>query len=147
MAKKELQFQNHIIDSYKNYGGLAKKWATEMQRGNPDLVCSLGGYGTHLAEVKHEPDFEDKKRIDNPLRPKQIQVCRTFIEAGSMVLAYVISGDNTLNSKLHVFHPLDRTFTFEEHSCWVPYVKGEKYDVRYLLYQYSLIKPEYWGKS
>jgi len=136
--QRELAFQNHIIDSYKHQGGLAKKWATEMQKGNPDLICSIDGYGAHFAEVKHIPDFESKRVIKNPMRPKQVQVCRDFIKAGSNVLLYVVSGTDTLNSKLYVFDPMQEHI-YHEVACAAPYVKGEKYDIRLVLYQYALM--------
>lgn len=136
--QRELAYQNHIIDSYKNQNGLAKKWATEMQKGNPDLVCSIDGYGAHLAEVKHIPNFQNMRIIKNPMRPKQIQVCREFIKAGSNVVLYVIAGEDTLKSKLYAFDPMQEHI-YHEVACASEYERSKKYDIRAILHQYTLM--------
>lgn len=128
----ELQFQNHIIDSYKNQNGFAKKWATEWQTGNPDLICSIGDYGLHLAEVKHAPNFKESSKILNPLRPKQVQVCKSFINSGALVMAYIVGGEKAVGSVLYAFDPLSK-YIRGDHPVQVPYAKGEKYDMCALL--------------
>lgn len=131
MKRTELSFQGHIIDSYKNFGGYAKKWASEWQKGVPDLIASLPGIGLHLAEVKHRPDFLTKGRIANPLEPKQKQECRDFMAAGGMVCGYLVAGEKALGSRLYVFDPLAEEV--HDHDPWVAYVPGKKYDLPDLL--------------
>jgi hypothetical protein len=131
MRRVELAFQKHIIDSYKTGGGYAKKWASEWQKGVPDLIASLPGVGLHLAEVKHRPDFLKKGRIANPLEPKQRQECRDYIQAGAMVCGFLISGEKATGSRLYVFDP--SADYVHDHDPWVAYVPGIKYDLSDLL--------------
>ena len=132
MSKRnELAFQNHVMDSYKNGGGYAKKWASEWQKGVPDLIATLPGIGLHLAEVKHRPDFLKSGKIKNPLEPKQKQECRDYMNAGAMVCGLLIAGEKAVGSRLYIFNP-----TAEEvfdHDPWVAYVLGRKYDMADLL--------------
>lgn len=131
MKRTELAFQNHIIDSYKLRGGYAKKWASEWQKGVPDLIATLPGVGLHLAEVKHVPNFLDKGRIPNPLEPKQKQECRDYMNGGAMVCGFLIAGAKTIGSRLYVFDPTAEEIL--DGDPWVAYVGGSKYDLTDLL--------------
>ncbi len=127
MKRNELAFQGHIIDSYKYFGGYAKKWASELQKGVPDLIATTREHGLHLAEVKHRPEF-GKVSINNPLESKQQLVCREYIEGGSRVFGFLVSGEKAVKSRLYIFDPLCEKLDPKELK-WVPYVIGLKFDV------------------
>lgn len=134
LRQTELKFQNHIIDSYEKCGGRARKWASEWQKGMPDLICSLPGVGGHLLEVKHRPEFGPMKRIiKNPLEPKQRDEAKKYIEAGCAVFVAIIACETlALKSRLLLFDPLaDLMYYNEEES--VPYEPGKGYYVRGLI--------------
>ncbi len=134
LRRTELKFQNHIIDSYQNCGGRARKWASEWQKGMPDLICSLPGVGGHLLEVKHEPEFGGiRKVIKNPLAPKQRNEAEKYIAAGCPVFAAIVCcGVLATGTKLALFHPMSDVFYFFEDQS-VPYVAGHGYDMRMLI--------------
>lgn len=107
MGRKELRFQSHIIDSYKNWNGYGRKWSSEWTVGVPDLVLSLPLFGGHLAEVKHRPTWDFGKIYKNPLTDKQQEDCEAYHEAQCNVLGMVIIGsDKALGSGLALFHPV-----------------------------------------
>lgn len=125
----ELSYQNHIMDSYKIAGGRAKKWASEWQKGVPDLIASLHGVGVHLVEVKHVPTFDRTKTIKNPLQPKQKQECRDYIEAGGLVMGFLVCGPSVIKSELFVFNPCADLLDGASMPS-VPYRLKAKYDLR-----------------
>jgi hypothetical protein len=129
LRKQELIFQNHLIDSYKAQGGYAKKWASDLMVGNPDLICAFPGIGQHLVEVKHRPQFSpyDGNGWKNQLEPKQIYECKRHIEGGGAVLAGVIIGSvSALNSFLCFFDPREPVWTLRE-MLIAKYVPGQGY--------------------
>lgn len=129
--RRELKFQDHIIDSYKLAGGHARKWATDLQVGMPDLICSLLGYGCHLVEVKHRPEWRPGLTYDNPLTLKQQLEARKFKEAGAKVHGFVVAGDtDAVGSFLILIDPLADRVKMER---YVPYVAGKKFNVAKLL--------------
>ena len=126
MSRRELTFQSHIIDTYKLEGGTGRKWASEWQKGPPDLVLSCPVVGTHLAEVKHHPTFSVHRAIQNPMTPKQISVAEEYIKAGSHVFLFLVSGNHARDAALHVYKPLI-TKTNEGHLFSLPFVMGAKF--------------------
>lgn len=129
--RKELKFQDHIIDSYKMAGGHARKWATDLQVGMPDLICSLLGYGCHLVEVKHRPSWKVGITYANPLTEKQKFECGKYKMAGAKVHGFVIvGGSDALGSQLALFDPTEPHVPLLQH---VPYVAGKKFNVAKLL--------------
>lgn len=134
-ARRELKFQGHIIDSYKSRGGHARKWATELLVGMPDLICSMKHWGVHLAEVKHRPEWEAEQEHPNPLSPKQAQEALNYVMAGGLVIGYVvIESTDAIGSKLCIFNPCSAKVRLNN---WVPYVSGSKFSVDTLLRRYT----------
>ena len=131
--QKELLFQKHIIDSYVNCGGYAHKWATELSVGNPDLVASLPNFGCHLVEVKHRPDWTERK-YKNPLNDKQGQQARRYIEAGGIALSMVVvgKGSRAIDSKLYIFSSLEEQIDLSL-AMHVDYVPSKKFNVDALM--------------
>lgn len=127
----ELKFQNHIIDSYAAYGGHAQKWASEWQKGKPDLICALKSYPMHLLEVKHLPSFGPgwAERITNALSKKQRDEAKLYLQAGGIVYAAVVGCDSHANkSKMGLFHTqIDNWFASD--TWWADYQPGKGYDV------------------
>lgn len=130
----ELKFQDHIIDSYHNHGGHAAKWASEWQKGKPDLICSLPFWGVHLLEVKHLPEFGSaKSMVRNALDTKQRSETKAYLEGGGLVRVAVVAFDTHANkSKLGLFHTqIDSWFVGD--TQWVEYVPGKGYNMPELL--------------
>lgn len=129
--RQELKFQDHIVDSYGLAGGYAKKWASEMAVGNPDLVCALPGVGVHLVEVKHRPDWRLGNEYANPLTAKQMQVARDYTKAGGVVFGAVVFGSvKALGAFLFFFDPtLDRLKITRGYE----YKSGVKFPVKQIL--------------
>lgn len=129
-ARNELLFQNHIIDSYQNLGGNARKWASEWQKGVPDLIATTLQHGLHLVEVKHRPDF-GRMSINNPLEKKQKEICKEYLSSGANVFGMLVSGEKALGSKLYIFDPLcEKIHPSAPH---VQYILGKKFDVVLLI--------------
>lgn len=133
MRRRELAFQSHIIDSYKYAGGTAKKWVDSHAKGRADLVCALPGYGIHLLEVKHRPEFgPDVGAIKNQLEPLQKHTAEEYIKAGGQVMAAVVGcSDDALKSRLAFFDPTADVW-YSNTAFWVPYIAKDKYDVQKL---------------
>ncbi len=132
--RRELQFQSHIIDSYKLYGGTGRKWATDKQAGMPDLILTMPDYGLHLVEVKHRPELGTKvPEIFNPLDRLQRKVLDEFAKGGAFVFCMVVgAGENTvMGSTLYAFKPWDPVVNMN--SPKVPYHIEGKYNVRQLI--------------
>lgn len=130
-ARRELKFQDHIVDSYKLAGGHARKWATDLQVGMPDLICSLLVYGCHLVEVKHRPSWKRGGSYANPLTEKQKFECGKYKMAGAKVHGFVIvEGTDALGSHLALFDPTTPGVQLLQH---VPYVAGKKFNIAKLL--------------
>lgn len=128
--RNELRFQNAIIESYKRCGH-ARKWATEMLVGMPDLIATTRWIGCHLAEVKHRPLWShlDITPRDNPLTKKQQDEARKYIDGGALVCGYVITdAEGVDGSHLAIFDPLCDEFVpaMQLNSA---YTKGVGYDV------------------
>lgn len=121
----ELKFQNHIIDSYEKFGGYARKWASDLQVGPPDLVGAMPEIGQHLMEVKHRPEFGDTKMsMPNPMDKKQIDVAKRYINANGVVFLGVVGkSSKAIGSTLSLFDPLDPQIDYEEDWA-LPYVGG-----------------------
>lgn len=131
MAQRELAFQKHIIDSYKNAGGHARKWASEWQAGPPDLICALPGVGVHLIEVKHLPTFGENV-VKNPMTSQQVNEAKRYIDAGGLAFLGVVSGTKAIYARLWLFDPLvEKIDPKQSISC--KYVPGEKFQVIELL--------------
>lgn len=130
-TRRELKFQDHIIDSYKLAGGHARKWATDLQVGMPDLICSMLGYGCHLVEVKHRPTWKRGGAYANPLTEKQKFECGKYKMAGAKVHGFVIvESTDALGSHLALFDPVAPHVQLLNS---VPYVAGKKFNVAKLL--------------
>lgn len=126
-------YQKHIIDSYANCGGYAKKWASEVAVGNPDLVAAMPNEGQHLAEVKHRPDWQPHKTYKNPLTRKQRDVAKEYTKGGGKVYVFIVIGVGTaLNSWLYIFDANEDTLDFNA-GMYVCYVAGKKYNIEALL--------------
>lgn len=130
----ELKFQDHIIDSYKSCGGHAAKWASEWQKGKPDLICSLPFWGVHLLEVKHLPEFGSvRSMVRNALDTKQRSETKAYLDGGGLVRAAVVAFDTHANkSKLGLFHTQIDSW-FIDDTQWVEYVPGKGYNMPELL--------------
>lgn len=128
--RDELKMQNHVVASYKNFGGYAKKWASDLQAGQPDLVAALPGMGGHLIEMKHRPEWGLKSSgIKNPMEPLQVEVCGHYIRAGMPTFGLVIVGSsNAMGSHAVPFHPLEDRIAWDE-SIAFPYIPKRGYDV------------------
>lgn len=129
--RREIKFQNHLIDSYKRCGGHARKWATEMLVGMPDLIATTRWIGCHLAEVKHRPlwSHSDISPRENPLTRKQRDEARKYIDGGTLVCGYVVTdAELAEGSYLIIFDPLCDEF-IPATQLYTPYQKGVGYDV------------------
>jgi hypothetical protein len=128
----ELRFQNHIIDSYAAQKGHACKWASEWQKGKPDLICAIPSFPMHLLEVKHLPDFgpgAKHDRVLNALEPKQRSEAKKYLEGGGVVFAAVIGcSDKAIGSKLGLFHT-GVIGWFASDAWWADYRPGIGYDM------------------
>lgn len=130
-ARKELKFQDHIIDSYKLAGGHARKWATDLQVGMPDLICALPILGVHLVEVKHRPDWKIGAPYANPLSIKQKLEAVKYSNAGGCVFGMVVVGsEDAVGSHLVIFDPTAAAISTTTH---VAYALGRKYNINRLL--------------
>lgn len=130
-ARRELKFQDHIIDSYKLQGGHARKWATDLQVGMPDLICAIASIGVHLIEVKHRPTWRRGGEYTNPLTAKQQFEASKYKGAGGLVFGcVVIEGQDAIGSYLAIFDPVRASVQL---SRYVPYAPGSKYDMKRLL--------------
>lgn len=128
--RDELKMQNYIIGSYLDCGGFAKKWASDLQAGQPDLIAALPGLGGHLVEVKHRPEWDTRHAPSaNPMEPLQIEMARKFINGGMAVFGLVIVGSsNVIGSYAVPFHPLDVTISWDEGRAYA-YRPGKGYNV------------------
>lgn len=130
--RRELTYQKHIMDSYALQNGRAKKWASEWQKGPPDLVCALPKFGVHLMEVKHRPTWSIGKEYKNPLTDKQLDECRSYWEAGGPVMGGVVIGEKAIRSTLVLFPvQLDTIILLDFLST--EYKVGLKYNVHKVL--------------
>ncbi len=129
--RNELVFQGHIIDSYKRCGGHARKWATELMVGMPDLICALPGWGVHLVEVKHRPMWRLGRDYPNPMTDKQRYEAGLYRNGGGRVFGFVVvESDRALGSFLVVFDPLLPQIQLVR---FVYYEPGSKYNINDLL--------------
>lgn len=135
--RRELAFQNHIIDSYKRVGGHAQKWASEWQANKPDLICSLPGVGLHLIEVKHIPEFgpEMARRVQtNNLTAGQRNECKHYLLAGARVWAGIIgSSSDARGATFALFDPLADKWG-ANNTMWVPYELKHKFNIEALVH-------------
>lgn len=130
--RMELKFQDHIIDSYKNCGGYARKWATDLQVGLPDLCATLPDFGGHWCEVKHRPEWEVGEQYPNPLDKMQALNARRFRAGGALVYGAVVIGSvSAIGSTLVVFHT-EGVVMAQPEFCF-KYVAGKGYDMRAVL--------------
>lgn len=133
MARKELAFQKHIINSYKFWGGYAKKWASDLAVGNPDLACKLPDYPFHYIEVKHRPTWDGRRQINNPMTEKQKIEMKKWHNAGVVCALGVVTGDKAINSALYYCNPHG---DYINESCvydFVRYVPGKGFNMPYLV--------------
>jgi hypothetical protein len=131
--RRETKFQDHIIKSYLAQGGAARKWATDLQVGVPDLIASLDGVGVHLVEVKHRPEWRRERAYGNPLDAAQIRVAREFVTGGALVVgAVVIESPEAKGAHLVAFDPIG-TELHTSLSFSTPYVLGAGFDMRGLV--------------
>lgn len=133
---RELIFQSHILDSYQRQGGYGRKWASDVQAGQPDLVLAFQGFGSHLMEVKHRPSWTFGREYKNPLTDKQRKVCGDYVDAGGNVLGGVVIGEDARTSTLCLFVvTMTTVLLFEDISS--PYKVSEKYNISFLLNNWS----------
>lgn len=134
MRRVELKFQDHVLKSYAIHGGHAEKWATQMTVGRPDIVGTLPRQSAHLCEVKHRPEWGLNVTYKNPLTPKQKQVLSRFSAGGAKVYGMVIVGSTeAIGSYLCLFDPLSTELST---NVYVPYTRGQKYDLPKLMETY-----------
>lgn len=139
--RQELKFQDYIIESYKRCGGYARKWATDMQVGLPDLCATLPEYGGHWSEVKHRPLWGMGVSYKNPLDKMQVRNARLYIQGGALVYgAVIISSVNVTGSKLCVFHPLADCITADTSNTF-DYVPGRGYPIPKILHAATVAPP------
>lgn len=133
MARKELLFQKHIIDSYENSGGHARKWSSEWQKGPADLVCSHPILRGHLVEVKHRPTFGNRNiAIQNPMDEMQRKKAKDFMDAGMPVFLAIVRGEKAINSQITFVHPLQEMI--KPLACkFHDYVPGVKFPIKEIL--------------
>jgi hypothetical protein len=139
MARRELNFQNHVLDSYELAGGYGKKWSSEWAAGNPDLVLALHGFGVHLMELKHRELWSVGKEYMNPLTQKQRTEARRWREAGGNALGGVVIGEKAINSTLCLFMPTQDPIVLQPELS-LPYNFngiGSKFPVETLLNNWS----------
>ena len=130
----ELKFQNIIINSYKEQGGYARKWASEWQVGVQDLICTFPGVGVHLIEVKHRPGWKGVE-FKNPMEKAQVSVAQHYRDAGGLVFgAVVVGGPNALGTTLYFFDPCSGRVVLEGGS---KYVLGKGYDLKGLVEEWT----------
>jgi hypothetical protein len=125
--RKELKFQDHLIDSYRLVGGHAHKWASEWLIGVPDLVCCLPTIGVHLIEVKHIPILSLGQK--NPMTAKQVYECKRYKDAGGLVFLAVVKGGPEARATQVALFDVSNEKLYDPLSGWHPYVPGKKYDV------------------
>lgn len=133
MARTELKYQKHIIDSYGLCDGFAAKWASEWQKGPPDLICSVPAFGCHLVEVKHLPDFGNKRiTIKNPMTEMQQKWARDYKNAGTKVFLAIVRGHDALTSQITYVDPTQCRVD-PGLVTWWDYVPGVKYPINRIL--------------
>lgn len=131
--RRELKFQGHIMKSYKNCGGHARKWATNMTVGPPDLVAQIRPLGLHLVEVKHRPNWSVGKGYKNPMTAKQEDFNKDFSDAGAPTFLMVVIGSHeALKSTLHLFTTPAEKIWVTPHNG-VPYQPRVGYDIKKLM--------------
>jgi hypothetical protein len=134
MGRNELKFQKHLIDSYENCGGMARKWASEWQKGPADLVCAHPLLQGHLVEVKHRPTFGNKNiSIQNPMDTMQIKSARSYISAGMPVFLAIVRGEMANQSQVAYFDPLSEMISPAWPTVWFDYVPGKKFPINKIL--------------
>lgn len=132
MARRELKYQAHIIESYKKCDGYGARWDNKHVVGPPDLILSVPWFGVHLAEVKHLPTWI--RTIQNPMTDKQQEYARKYLEAGGDVFLYIVrgGGTNVLDAEIALFPPLQESY-HPDQGHWVKYTPGKGWDIRELL--------------
>ncbi len=133
MARKELLFQRHIIQSYELSGGHARKWASDWAVGVPDLCCALPEFGGHFVEVKHLPTFGNKRiTIVNPMTGLQMETAQRFIQGGALVWLAIVRGAGALDSQITFTDPTQSTI--DPGACdWFDYKPKLKFPIREIL--------------
>lgn len=138
MANNELKFQKYITDNYKSAGGYAKKWASDLAVGNPDLVCSL--IVPHMIEVKHRPTWDGERPIKNPMTAKQVIEMDKWIDSGMVGALAIVTGEKAIGSVLHYCWPLPPDGVISGH--WVfakgEYVAGAGFPIRRIVEKYKV---------
>lgn len=81
----EIEWQRKIIEWVRGRGGHARKWATELAIGVPDLVVALPETGVVLAEVKRLVGVKTGFKRNVGLTPKQKHELNAFRYAGADV--------------------------------------------------------------
>jgi hypothetical protein len=134
MRRTELKMQRHVIDSYHLHGGYASKWDAEHAKGKPDLVCTMPGFGGHLVEVKHRPDYKQTTICKNLLEPRQKAEAKKYIEAGGKVYAGIVIGGhpNVSTAMLAYFDPLEDEWPFA-YATWATWNSFDKFNINRVL--------------
>lgn len=134
IRRQEIKFQGHLIKSYATYGGKARKWASEWQKGPADLVCALPGWGGHLVEVKHRPTFS--LSIKNPMDLKQQEEANQYLKGGMPVYLAIVRGGHALESQITYLNPLEEQYAANE-CTWFDYKAGCGFPIPEILRHYG----------
>lgn len=127
--------QTHILDSYILNGGYGKKWASDVQVGEPDLIVSMPEFGGHLVEVKHRPEWRTGIEYKNPMRIKQRIEARKYNDADMPVFLAIVTGENVKDSTLYYVSPSLDMLNLND-WCSVPWRGKEKFNIGFLLSNY-----------
>src|SRR5262245_13544559 len=109
MGRIELDDQSDIIDSIIVAGGYAKKWATMLQVGMPDIIGAVPSVGMFLMEVKsfvlqHPEHLHEamQRDLDENVTTKQRYELKRFAEAGAFCMLGIV---------LHFYYEKDHAKT------------------------------------
>lgn len=131
---RELDLQTRIIKVIRNESGYARKWATQLQVGVPDLLIYLRPWGSLYAEVKLVKRKSFTAKIDTT--QKQVIELERLHQAGAMTCLLVGIATPTVGRLYATMHwekaiPSEMDWPYIE---WNP--RNIKLDMRDLIDRY-----------